>query len=111
MMNDNNTGGLGYDPSDQASFPYQKQDPPFGADDLKLDPVSLDSAPDLDVFNFLVALVNPEAQKYDPTSPYRMLDMGLRLFVKLTRDPAFNDLAYPDLFAAALDTAFIWEDG
>jgi len=102
---------LGYDPNDQSSFPYQADDPPFNADRLVLDPYSLESAPDLDIFSYLSQLVNPEFQRHDATTPYRTLDMGLRLFVQLTKDPAFNEIAYPDLLAAALDTAFIWEFG
>lgn len=102
---------LNYDPCDQASFPYQADDPPFDASRLVLEPSSLESAPTLDIFAYLTELVGPNIQSNDPTTPYRCLDMGLRLFKKLTEDSAFNDIAYPDLLAAAMDTAFIWEFG
>lgn len=110
-MNDEPMRGLNYDPCDQTSFPYQADDPPFNADRLVLDPSSLESAPTLDIFAYLTELVGSAFQRNDPTTPYRSLDMGLRLFVKLTQDSAFEGIAYPDLLAAALDTAFIWEFG
>lgn len=106
MMNDEQHEGLGYDPNDQASFPYQSNNPPFSAADLVLDPSSLEAAPDLSIDAYLDALPT-----FSSSSRYRSLDMGLRLFVKMTQDPAFNDIAYPDLLAASLDTAFIWEFG
>lgn len=111
MMNDHTTRGLGYDPCDQTSFPYQADDPPFNYDSLMLDPISLEAAPELQVMEYLTEIVGPNFQSRDPNSAYRTLDMALRLFVKLTKDSAFEGIDYPSLLAASLDTAFIWELG
>jgi len=105
MINDN---PLGYDPCDRYSFPYQEQDPPFDATSLVLDQSSLDRAPDLDVMEVLHTLTG-----YDDDGPsnYRMLDMALRLFYKLSDDATYEGISFPDLFAACCDTAMIWENG
>lgn len=100
---------LGYDPTDQTSFPYQKNDPPFSANDLALDPSSIDEAPDLDLNYFFTRLT---MEPYFNGAPgYRTMDMALRLFHKVAGDPAYADISFCDLFAACLDTAFIWEVG
>lgn len=110
MINDETTKReLGYDPSDRHSFPYQHDDPPFDATSLEFDPVVLDRAPDLDVMEILSDLT----AKYDDDGPseYRQLDMALRLFYKKSNDSAFDDIPFPDLFAACLHQAEIWERG
>lgn len=99
---------LGYDPTDRNSFPYQKQDPPFGYNDLWFADTTIDNAADLDLDDFLVELTG---SNFDGARGYRTIDMALRLFHKAAADPACNDLAFPDLFAACLDQAFIWECG
>lgn len=110
MMNDDTSKGeLGYDPSDRHSFPYQANDPPFDATFLEFDPLVMDRAPDLDAMEVIADF----ASSYDDYGPgeYRMLDMALRLFHKKSGDHAFDDIPFPDLFAACLDQAMVWERG
>lgn len=109
-MNDTDRG-VGYDPSDQTRFPYQKQDPPFSDADLVFDHVVIDDAPNLELHNFVFALYCKGRSNH--ASQYRTVDMALRLFVKsINRDDhAYADIAYADLFTACLDQASIWEDG
>lgn len=102
---------LGYDPTDRHSFPYQRQDPPFDATSLRLEPISIDRAPMLDTIETIAELLNLEVEETPVASTYRMLDMALRLFYKISGDTAYNDIAFPDLFAACCDTAMIWERG
>lgn len=102
------TTQLGYDPCDLYSFPYQEQDPPFDATSLQLE--DLERAACTDPLEAITTLLS-----YDDDGPstYRTLDMALRLFVKLvgSHDNAFDGVAFPDIFGAALDQALIWEHG
>lgn len=106
MINDAMKGGLGYDPFDPTSFPYG-----FTAESLHLEDLSFEVAPDLDPLEMIHEL----AKNYDDDGPadYRQLDMALRLFVKLTNDVdgSWGDIPLPDLFAACIHTAMIWERG
>lgn len=104
-----NISDLGYDPTDRNSYPYSKNDLPFGYDDLVLDPVSINSAPDLDLRKYFIELTT--TPYFDGPPGYRTMDIALRLFHKVAADDAFSDISMPDLFAACLDTAFIWEVG
>lgn len=109
MMNDDTPKGLGYDPCDRHSFPYQSQDPPFDATSLEFDEGVLEQAPHLVLNEFLVTLT--DEVYFDGPNGYRTMDMALRLFWKKAGDSAFYDIAFPDLFAACLDQAMIWEVG
>lgn len=100
---------LGYDPTDRHSFPYQQQDPPFDATSLEFDDTVIEDAANLILNNYLLALTNDPY--FDGANGYRTIDMALRLFWKKSNDSAFEDIAFPDLFAACLDQAFIWEVG
>jgi hypothetical protein len=99
---------LGYDPTDQSSFPYQADDPPFGTHRLHLEDLTLEVAPDLDIMETI-----HEMTQYDDDgdSNYRMLDMALRLFHNLAADSAYEGIAHPELFAACCYQALIWERG
>lgn len=101
---------LGYDPFDWESYPYQLSDPPFDGSCLVLEPHTLDVAPELDPFEEIATLIDPDD---NGPSAYRTLDMALRLFNRLINDPHghFTELPMPDLFAAALHQALIWERG
>ena len=114
MMNDETHKGWGYDPTDQTSFPYQANDPPFSAADLVPDPVSLEAAMNgtLQGLNeFLVFLTNDAWM--DGANGYAVWDMALRLFRAMTNDPqnAYEGIAYPDLLAVAIDTSILWAVG
>lgn len=108
-----NSDGLGYDPSDLNSFPYQANDPPFDATSLVIEDIEL--AAELNVFEVIADFCCPalEANRPFGAADYRTLDMALRLFTKLASDSgnAFESIAYPDLFGAALDQAITWERG
>lgn len=104
------TQGLGYDPTDRYSFPYQANDPPFDATSLVLEPLTMELAPELGDINMLEEFLNTFDDE-DRPGAYRCLDMALRLFYKLSGNGAYNDIAFPDLFAACLHTAMIWERG
>lgn len=105
---------LGFDPTDYSSWPYGFS----GAhENLQLEGLSLERAPELDFFELLA-----EVNKYDDDGPseQRTMEMALRLFLHLVTcrecfngafDPRVNGLAHTDIFAAALDTALIWERG
>jgi len=103
---------LGFDPCDYDSWPYGFD----GPDDMQFEPLSLERAPDLDLFE-LVAEVN----RYDDDGPSerRTLEMALRFFLHITNDPTYNGafdprvngLSHGDIFAVCLDTALIWERG
>jgi hypothetical protein len=107
MLHDDNRG-IGYDPTDRHSFPYQAQDPPFDATSLGLPDVSPEKAAELDPMETIDTMIG-----YDNDGPsnYRMLDMALRTFYKLCNDSAYYDIAFPDLFAACCEQAMIWENG
>lgn len=114
MINDETLKGWNYDPTDQTSFPYQKQDPPFSAADLIPDEVSLEAAMNgtLQPLNeFFVFLTNDSWM--DGANGYAVMDMALRLFKAMVTDPqnAYADIAYPDLFAVAIDTSILWAVG
>lgn len=83
----------------------------FTEDDLMLDPLSLERAPDLQLFDMLAEITGPDWVKYDPDAGYRTMNMALALFTKLCDDSAFDGIYYNDIFAACLDTAMIWEVG
>lgn len=82
-------------------------------DQLMLDPATLESIESIEVMAFLTVLVESEFQRYDPDSPFRALNMALALYERMVTDSqdAYEGLGRIDLFAAALDTAFIWEKG
>lgn len=101
MMNHDNP--LGYDPCDQDSFPYQADDPPFDRRRLRFEDVDP---------RFVDPLFDPTTEADD----YRPVDMALKLFAKITQGllhPAYEyrDIPLPQLFAACLTQARIWEDG
>lgn len=100
---------LGYDPCDRYSFPYQQGERPFDATSLEFDEGVIEGAPDLILNTFLTTLVTDSY--FDGPNGYRTMDMALRLFYKKSSDSAYNDIAFPDLFAACLDQAFTWELG
>lgn len=108
MNDDTANGGLGYDPCDRHSFPYQQSDPPFDATSLTFDAVVLDQAPDLDAMEVITEMLNYDD---DDLTNFRQLDMALRLFYKISGDSAYNDIAFPDLFGACCLQAMIWERG
>ena len=100
---------LGYDPRDQNSFPYQADDPPFNWARLRFADVTPTGEHDL--FELLA-----ELNTYDDDGPseYRTVDMALRLFTKAIlgfTDHTLTGISYPDLFAACLKQALIWENG
>jgi len=117
MMNDDTTQGLGYDPCDQNSFPYQADDPPFSAERLRLEPSTLESIDTLDLDAFMEAWLNHATTAINPeraeVGKYLIMDMALRLFRAMTNDPdnAYEGIDYPSLFAAAMDTSNIWYFG
>lgn len=94
----------GYDPNDPNSFPYG-----FTRANLMLDPATLEVAPDLNVIDMLV-LISTDP---DQVAAFRMIDMALRLLNELQfdGDGAFSDISTPDLLAACIHTAMIWERG
>lgn len=108
------TNVLGYDPSDYDSWPYGFD----GPDDLQFEPLTLERAPELDPMELLAEYIT---HRYDDDGPseQRMLDMALRLFLHIVTDPTYNGafdpringLSHAAIFAAALDTAIIWERG
>jgi hypothetical protein len=109
MMNQSTTGGLGYDPCDRHSFPYQANDPPFDATSLALEPSTLRVAAELDIMETISEVIGYPGQRPEPH--FRMLDMALRTFYKIANDSAYEGIDFPSLFAACCDTAMIWENG
>lgn len=109
MNQSTNEGGLGYDPCDRHSFPYQANDPPFDATSLEFDDVDLSTAADLVLNNYFVELTN--RPYFDGANGYRTIDMALRLFLKKANASELQDIALPDIFAVCLEQAFIWEVG
>jgi hypothetical protein len=107
MMNEETKGALGYDPCDQNSFPYQADDPPFGPHRLVIeDPARAAQVDYLEPLHTLSCTYGD-----DGPSEYRTLDMALRCFAAVIKDSAFAEIPYPDLFAACLDQALVWERG
>lgn len=82
-------------------------------EDLVLESATMESVDTLDVMSFLVTLTGSDFVKHDPDAAYRALNMALALYERMQVDPqhAYEGLSRVDLFAAALDTAFVWEFG
>ncbi len=93
-------------PVDQMQLSYG-----FTQADLELDPLSLERAPELQVFELLIDILDPDYVKHDPDAAHRTLNMALALFTKLCDDSAYDGIYYNDIFAVCLDTAIIWEVG
>ena len=112
--------GLGFDPHDPDSYPYQvtffEDQEPFGWKTMEPESVTLGRAPDLDIMELLA-----EFSSWDDDGPseYRTLEMALRLFRKCCTEgefrnafnPQYCGISHADIFAACLDTAMIWERG
>ena len=105
-----NHDALGYNPRDQHSFPYQADDPPFNWNRLRFEDVSPTGEHDIE--DLLVELVTQDMAPEG--GPYRTIDMALRLFTKAIlgfTDHTLTWIPYPDIFAACLKQALIWENG
>lgn len=102
MMNDEQHEGLGYDPSDLHSFPYQSNDPPFDATSLVIE--DIERAAELEPLDMMTQFTMGDFN-------YRTLDMACRLFAKCTNDSAYEGIPFADIFGACLDQAMIWEGG
>lgn len=78
---------------------------------LELEPSSLERAPDLEPMDMLQQLLDPDTVSHDATAAHRILDAALALYWVIAKDPAYSDIPRTSLFAAALDTANVWEFG
>jgi hypothetical protein len=83
----------------------------FTEDDLYPEPLSLEKAPELSLFELLTEVLDPDYVRHDPDAAYRTMNMALALFTKLCDDSAYDGIYYNDLFALCLDTALTWEVG
>lgn len=100
MHHNENMMNQSHQPLDRGQ-PYKEMGP------IQLDPSTQRLAPDL----VLSYMLNNMADDFDPPEYHRTIDGALMLYEKLCTDTAFEGITRPDLFAACLDTAMIWERG